>query len=235
MNEERKTPVWVWIGLGCLIPVVLVAVLIGAAGFWGYKTVKQVTSATPEERAERAMKILGCEKIPEGYYPAFSITVPFLAEFTMLGDKAPEFKGGKGDAVKERGFFYVNSIKGNDDGKNLKDYVEGKAEANEITSQGGLQVGHDLELIRRGQFPFGPGTLRYAANRGSVTAEGKHVKGLVTIFFVECPADTRVRMGAWFGPDPRPGEPAASADFSGSQADEKEIQAFLSHFSLCPK
>lgn len=234
-REERKVPVWVWIGLGCLIPVLLVAALLGGAAFWGYRTVKHITSDTPEERAERAKAILGCEKIPEGYYPVLTLSVPFLADFTMLGDKPPVFKEGKGDAIDQRGFFFVNSIRGDRGGQDVRAFIEGKADAGEITGKGGFRVGHDLELIRRGEFAHGPGTLHFAANRGSMSAEGKAIKGIVTLFYVECPGDARNRMGAWFGPDPQPDEPVASADFTGSAADEGKIREFLGNFSLCPK
>lgn len=236
MDEERKIPVWVWIGLGCLIPIVLVVILFGGAAFWGYRTVKHITTDTPEERAVRAKEILGCAAIPEGYYPVISLRVPFLAEFTMLGDRPVEFKKGHADhPVRERGFFYVNSIKGNRGEADLRKMIEGKADIGEMTSEGGLHVGHDLETIRRGEFPLGTGTVYYAANRGSVDAQGSPVKGIVTLFHVVCPGDQRTRVGAWFGPDPKPGEPIATADFTGSQADEAQIRSFLSNFSLCPR
>jgi hypothetical protein len=235
-SDEKKTPVWVWIGLGCLIPVVLIAVLIGGVAFVGYKTVKHVTADTPEEREASAKKILGTTTIPEGYYPQFTLSIPFIADFTLLGDHPFDPKADRRGALGERGFFYVNSIKGNDQGRQARDIVEGKADAKDvsnITGQGGLRVGA-LELIRRGSFPAGKGTVLYAANRGDVTSSNKPVKGLVTLFFVDCPSDKRTRFGTWFGPDPKADEPIAAADFSGTPADEGAIRAFLGNFSFCP-
>lgn len=45
----------------------------------------------------------------------------------------------------------------------------------------------------------------------------------------------RVRMGIWFGPDPVPDTPVDEADFSGTVADETEIQRFMSGFDLCSR
>ncbi len=232
-GQEKKTPVWVWIMLGCLIPVVLIAALIGGVAFVGYRTVKHVTADTPEQRAERALAILGCDKIPDGYFAQVSVSIPFIADFTMLGDRPFDPKQPHNTAPGERGFFYVNSIQGNDKARHARDIVEGNGDATSITGQGGIRVGA-LELIRRGSFVLGPGTIHYSANRGDLIARNKPVKGLVTLFFVDCPSDKRTRFGTWFGPDPKAAEPVATADFSGTPADEAALQAFLAPFSFCP-
>jgi hypothetical protein len=234
-DGEKKTPVWVWIGLGCLIPCILVAVLVGGLAFFGYRTVKHMTSDTPEQREQSAKAILGCDRIPDGYYPQFTMSIPFIADFTMLGDHPFDPKEKGRTSLGERGFFYVNSIKGNDQGRQARAIVEGKEDPSVLTQQGGLRVGA-LEPIRRGSFAAenGRGTILYSANRGDLTASNKPVKGLVTLFFVDCPTDKRTRFGTWFGPDPKAAEPIATADFSGTPADETTLRAFLSNFSLCP-
>lgn len=45
----------------------------------------------------------------------------------------------------------------------------------------------------------------------------------------------RVRMGIWFGPDSAPDTPVDEVDFSGTVADETEIQRFTSDFDVCSR
>lgn len=233
-EQEKKTPIWLWIGLGCLIPVILIVGLLGGVAFFGYRTVKNITGDTPEQRTERAKAILGCDQLPDGYFPQLTVSIPFIADFTMLGDKPFDPKSGSHPAPGERGFFYVNSIKGTEQGRQARDVVEGTGDPSEITAQSGLRFGA-LELIRRGSFAAGPGTVHYSANRGDLSSRNKPVTGLVTLFFVDCPTDKRTRFGTWFGPDPKAAEPVATADFSGTPADEAALREFLARFSFCPK
>src|SRR6185436_17519625 len=114
---DKKTPAWVWIAVGCSIPVVILILLFGGTLFFGYRMAKQIAQDTPEQRAERAKDFLGATAIPDGYYPALSISVPFLFEMTMLSDRpfdALKDKNQHGPAFHERGLIYVKSIRGND-------------------------------------------------------------------------------------------------------------------------
>jgi hypothetical protein len=58
---------------------------------------------------------------------------------------------------------------------------------------------------------------------------------VTTLVFVDCPRDTRQRMGIWFGPDPAPETAVESVDWAGSVADEAAMRDFLGHFKLCGK
>jgi hypothetical protein len=42
-------------------------------------------------------------------------------------------------------------------------------------------------------------------------------------------------MAIWFAPDPDPKTPVASANFSGSPADEGALREFMGRFRLCQK
>jgi hypothetical protein len=73
----------------------------------------------------------------------------------------------------------------------------------------------------------------YLAQRGALQIHQGHTRGVNDLLLVDCPQDRRMRMGIWFGPDPDPQAPVATANFEGTPADEKALAAFLGHFHLC--
>ncbi len=93
------------------------------------------------------------------------------------------------------------------------------------------------EFVGRGTIEEEVRTLRWVAYRGEIRDrnQGNFGEGLNAMIMVECPAAERVRMGIWFGPDPSPDTPADEADFSGTVADETEIQRFMSGFDVCSR
>jgi hypothetical protein len=241
-GEEKKTSPWVYVGIGCAIPVLLIAILFGATLFWGWRMAKQVTTENPVERAERVKQVLGAQTIPEGYYPALSLSIPFLMDLAILGDRPVDFSAK--DDTKEgkekrkpfdkQGFIFVNAIRGNR-GRTIRDYIDGKADASEILQAGNVRLG-DPEEIGRGSFPLADDaghTAHFITNRGTVMAEGQRVKGLATLLYFDC-GDKRFRLGIWFGPDPTAGGPiGAPAAYAGTQADESAIKEFVAHFAPC--
>lgn len=231
-EDEKKTPTWVWIVVGCSIPVVLMIILFGGMVFFGYRVANQL-KGTPEQRGEQAKEVLGAKAIPEGYYPAISLSVPFLFEMTMLSDRQIDFvkDKDKGPAFDEKGLIYVKSIRGNNE-KKLRDFIDGKADPSEMLGQGNVRLGR-LEPIGRGEMEGAGGVLHWASNRGNLTAHGKNIDGLVDLIYVECKGDSKFRLAVWFGPDPHKGQDLATANYSGTPADESEIRGFMSQFSLC--
>ena len=235
-GEERRTSPWVYVAVGCSIPVLLIVVLLGAVVFWGRSLQKHIESDTPEVRAEKVKQVLGCQEIPEGYHAMMTLSIPFLMDLAILSDKPPDFKNGKNRQAKpfdQRGFIYVKAIRGRK-GKSVQDYINGEADSSEILGRGKIRAG-DLEPIRRGSFPLGDMTVHYSANRGSLSAQGYPMKGIVTFVYLECPGDKRLRMGIWFGPESAADKPGQPPDYAGTPADESEIRSFLSHFSPCSR
>ena len=230
-HEEKKTPAWVWIAVGCSIPIVLIIVLIGGVGFFGYRVAKQMKSDTPEQRAERVMATLGCREIPEGYFPAVSLSVPFLFQMAMLSDRPFDPNEKDHTTSKEKGLIYVKSIRGQNE-KKVRDFIDGKADPSELLGQGNIRLGK-LKPIGRGSFEGAGGTLHWVSNQGDLQAHGNNIDGLVSLVYVECPGDSKFRLAIWYGPDPNAGKESAPPSYAGTMADADEIRTFMSQFSLC--
>jgi len=231
-QEEKRTSPWVFVAIGCSIPLLLIVILFGATAFWGWKLKRQIVDDTPDQRAARVKQILGCEEIPGGYHPILTVSVPFLMDLAILSDRPADFKEEHRDPFDKEGFIYVNAIRGRK-GRSLRDYVEGKADSSEFFNQGNVQIG-EREEIGRGSFPMDGATAYYVTNRGTLSAEGKAMKGLVSLIYFECPRDQRFRVGVWFGPDPRAGQPPGTpADYAGSHADEAKIREFVAPLAPC--
>ena len=235
-SEGKRTSPWVYVAVGCSIPLLLIAILFGATLFWGYRFSKHLREDTPEIRAENVKQVLGCREIPEGYYATMTLSIPFVVDLAILSDRPPDFKEKRQQKpFDKQGFIYVNAIRGRK-GRTLRDYIEGKADASELLDQGMHVEMGDREEIGRGSFPLENATAYYAANRGSIMADRQALRGLVSLIYFECPGDRRFRMGVWFGPDPKAGQPLGSAaDYAGTQADEAKIREFASQFAPCAR
>jgi hypothetical protein len=97
---------------------------------------------------------------------------------------------------------------------------------------------HDREFLRRGRIVSGGAggagePLLYSASRSEMNVQGQSISGISSLFLVDCPNRDRTRLGLWFGPDPHPEQPAATADVTGSPADPKALAEFAGHFRFC--
>jgi hypothetical protein len=236
--EEKKTSVWVYVGIGCTIVVLLGVIVVGGAAFWGYRAVKRVQREMkdPVLRAEKVRSILGAKDLPEGYHAMLGLSVPYLMDTAILSDKEPEFDSEGAAKHKEkpfdkRGFIYIKTFKGRDDQK-LKDYFEGHGDASDFLKPGRMDI-EPGEVLGRGTLQQGTMGMRYVAQKGSLRLEHDRAEGIISVIGMDCPGDTKMRLGIWFGPDTHPGEPAAGADYSGTPADPKAISEFMGHFSPC--
>lgn len=235
MEEKRSTSPWVFIGVGCLLAVFLVVAVIVAIGAWGFSQVRQLqrTIEDPEARAELAQDMLAADKLPDGYNAMVALSIPFLMETVIITDAEPDENGRIG-RFGESGFIYLKTLSVGDQEQELRDFFEGKTDESQILEQTSIRV-DAREFVGRGTIEEDNRTLRWVAYRGEIDNRSRQDFGeaLNAMIMVECPGAERVRMGIWFGPDPDPDTPADEADFTGTVADEAEIQRFMSNFDVC--
>lgn len=83
--------------------------------------------------------------------------------------------------------------------------------------------------------PPGGGAVEPAPSESSDASHADdRLQAVVAVMGLDCPQDSKMRMGIWFAPPPA-AKPDAAVDWTGTPADEAAIRAFLSHFSPCPK
>lgn len=238
MTEERKTSPWVYVGIGCAIVLGFGVVMIGGIAFWGYRTVKNLEREMkdPAARLEKVKSVLGCTELPEGYHATMGLTIPYVMEMAIISDIEPGADGsGESGRRKKvfgsRGFIYVKTLRGRNDEK-LDEYFEGKTDAADFLRPGRVDV-EPGETLTRGSLERSPMKLRYVAQRGSIRVRRDRVDGVFAVMQMECPEETKLRLGIWFGPDPDPDSSAEDANLTGSPADPAAIDTFISHFSPC--
>jgi hypothetical protein len=237
-RRSRGTSPWVWIGCSCAAIVILAMAGIAGMTWTVYKGAKRMEedSKNPETAAAHVREILPYDKLPAGYYPVGTFSIPFLMDMAILGDRKPvevEEASPEGN-IEERGLLYmsIRNLQGNKD--DMRRYLRGEAPEPGKESNWRSSVNFDAEeLIRRGTVQVNGREILYAAHRGEVNQEGRDVEGLVTMFMPECPGDTRLRFGLWFGPDPEPAKPIAEVDFTGTTADPEKLKEFAGHFRFC--
>lgn len=258
--QKKPTSPWVYVGCGCGLAVVLAMLGLAGLTWWGVQTGKEMaeTMTDPKKREEKVRSVLPYDSLPEGYYPAFAMSMPMgMMEMAMLTDRDPESGESAQDAegtgstsdtdaadtsgpdleFENRGFMFMSMRQMRDNKAKMERYLRGEAPRPEDSGWMQTDVNFDArENVRRGTVTVNGTEVLYSANRGEINRKnGADEDGLVTMVMPRCPGDNRLRFALWFGPDPAPGTPVAEADFTGTNADPAAIQGFLGHFRLCGK
>jgi hypothetical protein len=232
-GATRKTSPWVYVAAGCGGALLLALLGLVGVGVLGYRKAKQIEAELkdPVARTAHVREVLGGE-IPPGYYAVLSVSVPFVMDMALLGDHPPDPKGGRQHL--EKGFVYVKSLAMGQQQDELKRYFEGKTDDAEVLRKANIHVDVDA-TIKRGTIDIPGQTTMYLAQRGGLAMHETSTHGLTTLVLIDCPQDSRQRLGIWFAPDPSPGEPVEKVDWTGSIADEAVVRDFIGHFRLCGK
>jgi hypothetical protein len=237
MPEEKKTSVWVYVGVGCAIVVVLAVIVAASLAYVGYRAFKQIERemTDPAARAEKARLVLGCEEFPAGYHPAFTLSIPILLNMAILSDKEG-VPSGAHELFGHRGFIYIRTIQ-TQDHERMRDYFEGRRDKPRLPRESRIEF--DLsDPIGRGTITRHDLDLEYVAHRGWLridredrgSPETGRIEGILSFMNLDCPGDDKVRLGVWFGPEPAG---AGETGLTGTPADELAIGDFMSHFSPC--
>ena len=239
--QKKPTSPWVYVGCGCAALVLLALLGLGGLTFLGYRTGKEFTEGMtdPVKREAKVKSILPYQQLPAGYHPAFAFSAPLgLMEMAMLSDRDPGTgRSAPDQSFDERGFMYMSMRQIRDNKEKMAAFLRGEAPRPNDSGWSQSNVRFDpKEVVRRGTVTVGETQVLYSAGRGDIhRRRGGDKHGIVTMVMPECPHDSRLRFGMWFGPDPAADKPVAEADFSGTNADPAAIQEFLGHFQLCPK
>jgi hypothetical protein len=231
MADERS--VWFYIAWSCGGLVLLGGAVLAGLGFWAFRAAKtfEAELKDPVIRTEKVKKMLGAERLPEGYHAMMSFSVPLVMDTAILSSEEQN-SGGTIDDLGERGLLYFEMISLGQDEQELRDYFEGKTNDSRVLRKNKIHIDVD-EVIRRGVIPRDDHTLMYMAQRGSVSAQGQSGDGIMSVVLVDCPDDNRTRTAIWFAPDPSPSTELEDLDLTGTPADELAITEFFGHFKLC--
>jgi len=227
LNNQKKTSPWVWVGIGCLLMVVVGMAGLATLGYVGYRKAKQFGEDMKDPRAREAKvkAVLGAEAIPEGYHAVVGFSIPFVMDMAILSDEEPG-KDGQTHDLGERSFIYMNLLSQGKDQQELREFFEGKRDDAEALRRANIHV-RSREILKRGVIDQGGHKILYLSQRGDVSMHGRRREGLTTTMLVQCPRDSRMRMGIWLGPDP------GGTDLANTPADEAAIKTFMGHFKPC--
>lgn len=234
---RQSTSPWFYIGCGCAAVVFLVVAGMAGMAWWGMRKARELETAygTPEGRERMVRDVLAYDELPAGYHPGVSFSIPMLMDIAILTDQ----EGGIGegpeerDQFDERGFIYLSVHSWVGDEGELRRYVRGEGKRPDWFGEGDTDF-QEGEILRRGSVRVGGQDILYSASRGSVERNGRDAKGIVALLAVDCPGDSRARLGMWFGPDPDPAKPAGQLDLTGTPGDPEAIRSFAGHFRFCP-
>lgn len=235
--RRQSTSPWVYVGCGCAAIAFLIVAGIAGMAWWGVRKGKELEKAysTPGGREKMVRGVLAYDKLPAGYHPGVSFSIPMVMDIAILTDQKEGISEGpdERDQFDERGFIYlsVHSWVGNE--AELRRYVRGEGKRPEWFGEGDTDF-QEGEILRRGSVQANGQDILYSASRGSVSREGQKSEGIVALLAIDCRGDNRARLGMWFGPDPDPSKPAGQLDLAGTPADPKAIQDFAGHFRFCP-
>jgi hypothetical protein len=258
----KKFP-WGCVLGGCAATIVVVIVAVGVGGYFTYKKAKQFGESIkdPDKRAEKVMDVLGAETLPDGMYPGFAFSIPFVMDMAFLVDNPPK-KGGAPGEMDKRGLIYISIRGGGHQQRELERFFEGKANDAEVLRQNNVKLDLD-RLVGRGSIDSEDGPIRWVSYIGTMADHHNHGSSLITMLQADC-GDSRMHLGIWLRPvselpagmapsstqepatppggepgaertEPEPEQKAGTAEASPEalKAFEAGISEFAGHFRFC--
>jgi hypothetical protein len=214
----------VWVAWGCGGCLVVLGLAVGLVLLVGYQTCRafQAGFEDPAVRAETARRALGTDRLPEGYEPVATISMPLdLFTLVLLADRPMTHN--RLATGTERVFTWIDAVRG----------PEGAADDPErMLSEHGVHATSGTRLAS-GTLDAGPARVEWEARTGTLETESGSVDGVATILRVRCPQDRRLRVGLWMVRAPEIAAAPDEADLTGTNADPDTIAAFLAPFRLC--
>lgn len=266
MRQERdRTSPWVWIAAGCGGCLVLTVAATVAIGWWGYQFTQELVEdlENPQSREAKVLEILGAEKLPEGYYPALGISIPWVTDVAILSGKPIRYERQDKDSLDidladedfgDRAFIYISSRTFKDPEREAERFFSNRAgRAMSVNVQGiGVRA---RELLRKGEIEVRGVPVRYQIDRGALELDRSATfgpddaagepEGLLIRMHFRCGDAGRIRFGMWHGPaaegaaagtvERAPDAEAAPGSGSavGLPSDEASLRDFLAHFDVC--
>lgn len=208
MARRSSTSPWIYVGCGCLALVVLVTSLVVGGAYFGYSKIRGYAEdlEDPQRRNERALELLGAQRLPEGYFTLFFISVPWVLDFVMLTDsEAANQRLEAMDRGLEAGlfdghtFFYLRaSIVADpaDDeylGVRRRPMDDGRLRI-EISDQQFIS----RQQLGEGVFVEGRQESRWTSHHGAFLDDsGRTFDGLFSVVEIFC-GDKALRSAVWF-------------------------------------
>ena len=211
-DSDGRSP-WFYVAIGCGGMLFVLLVVVGLLTWVGVRTVKTISRemTDPVAREARALELLGAEALPTGYHAGPALSVPWIFDLVVLGDAEPD-AGGQIPDDAEHQFIYMEVIRG---GREWSEFVEGKGDPFDVLDGGNFNVERG-ESIQRADLRIGNQEIVFVSEHGSVQSEHGETEGLLSLMFIRCSDDKRMRLAIWIGPDPHPELSVGEADFSGS-------------------
>lgn len=239
MAERRQgTPLWVTLGCGCCLFVLVVIGAIVAAGYFSVSAVKDYVEdlRDPAARAAKAAEILGAPRLPEGYVAQIYLRIPWVLDMVFLSDGeavVPENDDFDFDTEQLDRFAFIYFVfrQGSLNEEEIDDMLQGRRTSRNVKVDVGLKL-EPAEELARGTFELEPQRMSYAAYRGEVYFDNAAMSGIYSRVLIDCPGDRLTRVAVWFQRDPRL-EGVGTLDVAGSPAEEAVLRDFMAHFDVC--
>jgi len=218
-QEQNRTSPWVWIAAGCGGCLVLTVAATVAIGVWGYRFTREMVEdlEDPESREAKVLEILGAEELPEGYYPAMGISIPWLTDVAILSGKPVVFERRSEDSLDidleegdfgDRVFIYLSARSFGDSQDEVERFFSGRATRAMNMNIHGIRL-RARELLREGEVEVRGTPVRYRIDHGDLerdsaegsdTTGGREVEDLLIRLHFRCADDGRIHRAIWSGP-----------------------------------
>lgn len=244
MEKKEGIPAWVWVGCGCLLFPVIIAVVLGGVGFLTFDFLKgsMETMADPAKRDEAGRELLGADRLPEAFHVRAIMKFPFAFSLVVLGDGTPPAPI-EGEGFEAQARSIENLAVGGTDDRRMLVYVGLEQDTDQtidqlFTGRGGIKVDLGVQLQEKAELDRGDLTVRgqrvaWLAKRGALVDRRSSFPepetGIYSELAFDCP-DKKRRLGMLFHKLP---DAETRTDLRDTPADPAYLQVFLDHFEVC--
>lgn len=237
---QRRRSAWGWAGCGCGILVLLAALVVAGLFYFLHRQAGETAAelTDPAAVAKKAQEVIPYHRLPEGFRPVSTLSIPFLMEMAIFADRNLE-KGGLATRTFPTGahsFIYIKTLNvigaGSTEAESRRLLSPHRNEMPAWMQKLGFQMRRN-QMVRAGTLETGGHTVFYKAVRSNLLTPRRNLATLMSMMVIECPGSRWTHTAMWMAPDPAPEQPLDAIDLAGTPADPKAISALLEGFALC--